>query len=267
MYCDAGTLIYVGKAKNLKLRLQSYRRVKIGASSKLLRLVHTIGQIQFEVCASEEQALLRENELLRTEKPRFNVVNTRPENHFYFKVRLLTELSSVGPMQIELGLTLNANHDEQSDSCLFGAFSGMALCQKTFLALRRLLWLVNQSIENFADGFYYPLHLYRRQRIVPTVIDLDRFWLNELSGFFHGFSSGKKQVLPLVNEIAKILTRLPGVDSFHQNWLTSDLEVLKRFYVSSSARNLRLKRNSFENLPIISQAVLDDLISTAKFRR
>ena len=67
-------VIYVGKAKNLRRRLQSYRNAsRKRAHRKMLRLVREAHGCRWETLPTEEAALLRENELIRRLKPRFNV--------------------------------------------------------------------------------------------------------------------------------------------------------------------------------------------------
>lgn len=66
-----GQLLYVGKARNLRQRLNSYRRTE-GQSRRLIRLLHTAVFIRWEPCSDEAGALAREAELIRTYQPTFN---------------------------------------------------------------------------------------------------------------------------------------------------------------------------------------------------
>ena len=68
-----GTIIYVGKAKNLKRRVSSYfnREHTIG---KTRILVSKIADIRYIVVKTEEDALLLENNLIKKYKPRYNVL-------------------------------------------------------------------------------------------------------------------------------------------------------------------------------------------------
>lgn len=69
-----GTVIYAGKAKNIRRRLQSYRRAgRRKAHRKMARLVREARSIEVRLQDSEKAALLLENELIRTLRPRFNV--------------------------------------------------------------------------------------------------------------------------------------------------------------------------------------------------
>ena len=68
-----GTIIYIGKAKNLKRRVYSYFS-KEHQPGKTRVLVSKIADIRYIVVNSEEDALLLENNLIKKYKPRYNVL-------------------------------------------------------------------------------------------------------------------------------------------------------------------------------------------------
>ena len=68
-----GTIIYVGKAKNLKRRVSSYF-LKNQVSRKTQVLVSKIHDIQYIIVNSDEDALLLENNLIKKYKPRYNIL-------------------------------------------------------------------------------------------------------------------------------------------------------------------------------------------------
>jgi predicted GIY-YIG superfamily endonuclease len=69
----AESVLYVGKAKNLRHRLGSYRVANPERMARrTLRLLNLVEQIGWEECQSEDAALRRESELLLALKPRFN---------------------------------------------------------------------------------------------------------------------------------------------------------------------------------------------------
>ncbi|QRM88504.1 excinuclease ABC subunit UvrC [Lacinutrix sp. WUR7] len=70
---EEGTLIYVGKAKNLKKRVSSYF-TKTHENGKTRVLVKKIASIKHIVVATETDALLLENNLIKKNKPRYNVL-------------------------------------------------------------------------------------------------------------------------------------------------------------------------------------------------
>ena len=73
-YYDAeGTIIYVGKAKNLKARVSSYFHTEVDRF-KTKVLVSKIQDISYTVVNTEEDALLLENSLIKKYNPRYNVL-------------------------------------------------------------------------------------------------------------------------------------------------------------------------------------------------
>lgn len=72
-YDESGTIIYVGKAKNLKNRVSSYFHKEVDRY-KTKVLVSKIADITYTVVNTEEDALLLENSLIKKHKPRYNIL-------------------------------------------------------------------------------------------------------------------------------------------------------------------------------------------------
>ena len=100
-YDSEGTIIYVGKAKNLKNRVSSYFHTKVDRYKNKV-LVSKIMDISYTVVNTEEDALLLENSLIKKYNPRYNVLlkdgKTYPSicvtNEFYpriFKTRKINK--------------------------------------------------------------------------------------------------------------------------------------------------------------------------------
>lgn len=69
-----GDVVYVGKAKDLRARLAQYRNAtRKKAHRKMRAIVRESVALDWEVCANEEEALLRENAEIRALRPLFNV--------------------------------------------------------------------------------------------------------------------------------------------------------------------------------------------------
>ena len=78
----AGEVLYVGKARHLKKRVQSYART--GAhNSRILRMIADTASMEFVTTATEIEALLLEANIIKRLKPRFNVV-LRDDKSFPF---------------------------------------------------------------------------------------------------------------------------------------------------------------------------------------
>lgn len=81
------TIIYVGKAKDLRNRVGSYYSQTLGETKKP-GLLESIARIETIVVGSELEALLLESQLIRRHTPRYNVQGRRYEQYPYIKVDL-----------------------------------------------------------------------------------------------------------------------------------------------------------------------------------
>ena len=166
-------LLYVGKAKDLRTRLGSYRRARPDdVSRKVIRMINAARTVRWEECASEAAALLRENEWLRTARPPFNVVNTRPESYVFVGLEFVAA-AAVTPGDLELawqramGGPREAVDRVLEDDVIqirfrtgtelaplkrrcdrvFGAFKGAGAVRKGLQALLRLLWAAHYPLD------------------------------------------------------------------------------------------------------------------------
>lgn len=73
-YNQDDVLIYVGKAKNIRKRVSSYFTKTSGVNRKTLRLVSEIERIEYTVSNTEFDALLLENNLIKQNQPRYNIL-------------------------------------------------------------------------------------------------------------------------------------------------------------------------------------------------
>lgn len=71
---DAGHLLYVGKAKNLKNRVSSYFHERAMHSPRIQALVEQIAHIDYVVTSSEVEALILEANLIKSQRPKYNIL-------------------------------------------------------------------------------------------------------------------------------------------------------------------------------------------------
>lgn len=81
-----GTLIYVGKAKNIRKRVSSYFTGQKN-SRKTAELVRRIHHIEYTIASSEQDALLLENNLIKEFQPRFNIDLKDDKTYPYIVIR------------------------------------------------------------------------------------------------------------------------------------------------------------------------------------
>lgn len=81
-----GEIVYVGKAKNLRTRVNSYYSELIGKTRKMDGLIENVTRIDHEVVGSELEALLLESQFIRRFQPRYNTALKKSEHYPYIKV-------------------------------------------------------------------------------------------------------------------------------------------------------------------------------------
>jgi excinuclease ABC subunit C len=83
---DDDTILYVGKAKNLKKRLSSYF-TKSHDSYKTKLLIKNAERIEYTVVHTEQDALLLESTLIKKHQPRYNVMLKDGKSYAYIRIR------------------------------------------------------------------------------------------------------------------------------------------------------------------------------------
>ncbi len=83
-----GTVIYVGKAKNLRARVRSYFLAANQAHAKTGSLMREAVDLEYITVANEHEALALENNLIKQRKPRFNILLRDDKTYPYVKLTL-----------------------------------------------------------------------------------------------------------------------------------------------------------------------------------
>jgi DNA polymerase-3 subunit epsilon len=131
MFDGEGHLLYIGKAKNLRRRVNSYFTNSSGHSDKVLDLVRTVREVTYDQTGSELEAALREAELIRTLKPPYNRLSKHLPRVAFLKL-------TVGNPYPRLGLTTKPRSDR---SFYIGPFRSRVFAENAQRLLARLFGL------------------------------------------------------------------------------------------------------------------------------
>lgn len=238
-------LLYVGKAKRLRDRLRSYTHANPENSSrKVLRLVNAIRHVHWIACESETEALLLENEWLRTHRPPYNRVNVYPEAYLHVGIRVV----DLTPWP-EVCFRITNEPKRQGDQ-MFGAFKGNNRTREGVLALLRLLWASYWADEHFLlpqrlNGWKCPPMF--SVKMPPETLD-------DLLLFFQGKDAR------LLELLATTLLEREDIPPFYNRLFQEALEAARDFFEKGPRRNRELKGLVGLRTRLVAQDRIDDLV-------
>jgi excinuclease UvrABC nuclease subunit len=244
MFDSRNTPIYVGQSKNLRQRLNSYRHARPESSSrKTIRLIHAVERIVWEMCETAQAARLRENELLRLHRPKFNRVNTYPAAYCF--VALETN---------DGGLRLRWMREPGVEGEIFGAFKTGAI--HCFGALLRLIWSAQNPRRDFSEC---PLHLCRERPPREYAFDFfERSVRDTLIALVREYLSGRS--CALLEWLRGQLPDAARTSLFQQRWHEHDLDALREFFRTGPRRNQFWQAQFALSSAIVPKEMVDDLL-------
>ena len=124
----AGNIIYVGKAANLSKRVRSYFTSRHKLSTKAQRMVSRVGDIDFFVTSSEQEALILELNLIKRHRPRYNVSLKDDKTFPYLKIDIDNDWPRV----------YVTRRLEQNGGRYFGPFASARSVRQTLKVLKEI---------------------------------------------------------------------------------------------------------------------------------
>ncbi len=126
---EAGTILYVGKAKNLKVRVRSYVAAGAESNPKVRFLVPKVEELDYIVTRTEKEALLLENTLIKKHRPRYNI--TLKDDKTYLQI--LLDRKHPFPRFVPV-----RRSEVGADLTFFGPYSSSAAMRDTLRQIHRL---------------------------------------------------------------------------------------------------------------------------------
>ncbi len=142
------TVIYIGKAKNLKRRISSYFRKTGFKDNKTAHLVKHINSIKIIILEYEFEALIYEANLIRTYKPKYNIIWKDDKHYIYI------EITKVTFPKIILNRVQNL-----TSSDYYGPFPSTKIAAGILKDIRKIFPYCTQKKEGIRRCFYSHLGL------------------------------------------------------------------------------------------------------------
>jgi excinuclease ABC subunit C len=125
---EAGVVIYIGKAINLRNRVRSYFQTSSNLSTKVAEMVSHVADIEWIVVGSELEALILEMNLIKRHRPRYNVQLKDDKRYPYIKIHW-------GDAFPKVTVTRRVSDDK---SRYFGPYTSMWAVHQTLDVLRKI---------------------------------------------------------------------------------------------------------------------------------
>ena len=125
------TILYVGKAINLRNRVRSYFRENIGRGPMIDKMVTLIARFEYIVTDSELEALVLENNLIKEHSPKYNTLLKDDKTYPYIKVTLGEEFPRI----------MFSREMKKDKSKYFGPYTSAAAVKDTIELLNKLYQL------------------------------------------------------------------------------------------------------------------------------
>ncbi len=160
-----GTILYVGKAINLRNRVRSYFNSHAGHTPKTQRLVEEINDFEFFVVPSEQEALILELNLIKRYWPPYNVLLKDDKTFPYLKIKSKEEWP-------RLHITRKLEDD---GSRYFGPFASVHSLRQTLDVLKRIFPLRTCTKQIHPGKNTRPcLNYHIKQCLAPCTGNIDR---------------------------------------------------------------------------------------------
>ncbi|MBB3930928.1 excinuclease ABC subunit C [Kaistia hirudinis] len=195
MFDAKGTVLYVGKARNLKKRVTSYTRIGM-QSNRIIRMIQQTATMEFVTTRTETEALLLEANLIKRLRPRFNVLLRDDKSFPYILI--------TGDHEAPQIVKHRGAHTRKGD--YFGPFASALAVGRTVNAIQRA-FLIRTCTDSVYESRTRPCLLFQIKRCsAPCTgeISLPDYagLVKEAKGFLSGKSSAIRTDLARAMESA-----------------------------------------------------------------
>lgn len=160
MFGDADEVLYVGKARDLKARVSNYTRLG-GHTQRIARMISQTRRMEIVVTESETEALLLEASLVKSLKPRFNVLLRDDKSFPYILIRRNHEAPQIKKYR----------GSKQDEGDYFGPFASAGAVMRTLDTLQKA-FLLRTCEDSVYSARTRPCMLHQIKRCAAPCVGL-----------------------------------------------------------------------------------------------
>jgi len=160
MFGEAGEVLYVGKARDLKARVSNYTRMG-GHTQRIARMISLTRAMEFVVTETETEALLLEASLVKSLKPRFNVLLRDDKSFPYILIRRNHEAPQIKKYR----------GSKQDEGDYFGPFANAGAVMRTLDTLQKA-FLLRTCEDSVYSARTRPCMLHQIKRCAAPCVGL-----------------------------------------------------------------------------------------------
>ena len=157
-----GKIIYIGKAKNLKLRVRNYFMESQQLDYRIVNLIPNITDVEWIVTHTEAEALILEDKLIKTHKPKYNIQLKDDKSYPYFKL-------SIGERFPRLTLVREITKD---GSIYFGPYVSVTQARAAWRIIRKQFPLRQSKMVLDGSKTFRPCLNYQLKKCFAPCADL-----------------------------------------------------------------------------------------------
>jgi excinuclease ABC subunit C len=243
----SGQVIYVGKARNIRQRLQTHLLVPSN-SFKEQKLKDQTTCVHFEETNSEFNALLREAQLIQQYNPKYNAIAKDDKSPIYIYIPLHKEFPII--MLIRKRNIPKTSRTKFGTDRVFGPFSSSHIARKILLDIRHIIPYCQMKRFTGKPCFYTQLHLCNP---CPSY----------LSSYDPTTNEYQTDRLLYRNNIRRIVSILDGSSTTVLNELTKEMNTFAKQNLFEKAGEIKRIQDAY--IRLYSQPFLHDFTNSHMF--
>ena len=199
-----GTVIYIGKARNLKKRLSSYFKTSGRLDIKAGILMNKIDDIETIITGTEKEALILESNLIKKHRPRYNVILKDDKRYPSLRIDLNQKYPTFSIVR-KIGV---------DDAKYFGPFASAQAVRETLRTINKTFKLRKCRAKDFRTRTRPCLHCQMEGCLAPCCLDVDPAVYHEQVGEAVMFLKGRTP--DLLRKVKKQMEDAARVQEFEK---------------------------------------------------